>query len=107
LEPVGVITLLSAPHLGRLLSLSANNRLGWKGLPGTNTLMCFSWAYHTRYFIQVGSGLTFKHWSRLERQTGISTLPYLSHSLVTKKEVYNISPTACDIFFTAMIVALL
>ncbi len=28
----------SAPLKGRLLALAAKNRLGWKGLPGANTL---------------------------------------------------------------------
>ncbi len=30
--------LTDIPLLGRLLALPTNNRLSWKGLPGTNTL---------------------------------------------------------------------
>jgi hypothetical protein len=30
--------LSDAPHQGRLLALPINNGVGWKGLPGTNTL---------------------------------------------------------------------
>ena len=33
------MTHLSGAHLlGRLLALPTNNRLGWKGLPGANTI---------------------------------------------------------------------
>jgi hypothetical protein len=32
------LILSGAPHEGRLLALPANIRLGWKGLPGINTL---------------------------------------------------------------------
>ncbi len=33
-----VVNLSGSPHLGRLLALPANIRLGMKGLPGTNAL---------------------------------------------------------------------
>jgi hypothetical protein len=34
-------------HLGRLLALLANIRLGWKDLPGTNTLAYYGNPYFT------------------------------------------------------------
>jgi hypothetical protein len=37
LEPIRVRYLSDPPLFGRLLALPANIRLGWKGLPGTNT----------------------------------------------------------------------
>jgi len=37
-EPTQVKHLSGAPLKGRFLSLPSNNRLGWKGLPGANTL---------------------------------------------------------------------
>jgi hypothetical protein len=37
-EPTRGEHLKSSPNLGGLLALPANIILGWKGLPGTNTL---------------------------------------------------------------------
>jgi len=37
-EPILVKHLSGAPLRGRLLALPANNRLGWKCLPGANAL---------------------------------------------------------------------
>ena len=37
-EPTRVKHLSGAPLYGRLLASSTNIRLGWKSLPGTNTL---------------------------------------------------------------------
>jgi hypothetical protein len=37
-EPTQVKHLLGASPQGRLLALTTNNRLGWKGLPGINNL---------------------------------------------------------------------
>ncbi len=37
-EPTQVKNLLEAPLNNRLLALPTNNRVGWKGLPGANTL---------------------------------------------------------------------
>jgi hypothetical protein len=36
-EPTSLVRLSGYPVLGSLLVLPANIRLGWKGLPGTNT----------------------------------------------------------------------
>jgi hypothetical protein len=41
LEPTYVKKLSGAALWGRLLALPTNIRLGWKGLPGTNTLAYF------------------------------------------------------------------
>jgi hypothetical protein len=35
IKPISV-----APLMGRLMAVATNIRLGWKGLPGTNTLAC-------------------------------------------------------------------
>jgi hypothetical protein len=39
------MNLSAAPLLGRFLALTTNNRLSWKGLPGTNTQAYYENSY--------------------------------------------------------------
>jgi hypothetical protein len=41
-EPTKVKHLSGAPLWGRRLALHTNNRIGWKGLPGANTLAYYA-----------------------------------------------------------------
>jgi hypothetical protein len=52
-EPTHVKHLSGAPFKGRLLALSTNNRLGFKGLPGSNTLAYYE-NYGRKKFYNVG-----------------------------------------------------
>jgi len=47
-ELTQVKRLLSAPLQGMLLALPTNIRLGWKGLPGTNTV-----AYYKHFKLDI------------------------------------------------------
>ncbi len=47
-EPTLMKHLSGAPLLGSLMTLLTNNRLGWLGLPGTNTL-----SYKELFYITV------------------------------------------------------
>ena len=50
--------------LGKALALPANIRLGWKGLPGTNTLAYYQKAYLTavKSFITSATGPYLLQW---------------------------------------------
>ena len=51
--------LSDAPLLGRLLALPTNNRLGWKGLIGVNTLAYYKkLTYRLKSFITLNLGHT-------------------------------------------------
>ncbi len=55
-------------HSGRLLALSANIRLGWKGLPGTSALAYDEKAEHTavKSFITLATDRGFKNKQKLQ-----------------------------------------
>jgi hypothetical protein len=46
--------LSGAPLYGRLLALPTNIRLGWKGSPGTNTLLQKVLTYGRNFFYNIG-----------------------------------------------------
>jgi hypothetical protein len=59
-------------HLGRLLALPANIRLGWNGLPGTNTL-----AYYEKSLLTA-----VKHFKTLA--TGVNVINFFPSSLMMR-----------------------
>jgi hypothetical protein len=56
--------LQGAPLKGRFLALPTNIRLGWKGLPGTNTLAFYQ---NSPKKPTSGVGSTHKYYTKLER----------------------------------------
>ncbi len=53
-KPNGMKHLSGAPLQGRLLASLTNIRLGWRGLPGTNTLAYYDINYDRKKFYSTG-----------------------------------------------------
>jgi hypothetical protein len=65
--------LKEAPLYVRLLALPTNIRLGWKGLPGTNTLAYYEYSYITdvKVFIILGPGINGNYQFRRGRLASV------------------------------------
>ena len=93
-EPNRMKHLSGAPLYGRLLASPTNTRLGWKGLPGINTLAYYENSLITpakSFIVQAPRGYT-----RMENVKGASlqqrTLKFVNNCLNTNIYSYLVTP---------------
>jgi hypothetical protein len=81
------------------MALPANIKLGWKGLPDTNTLVYYKNPKITTiksFIVQAPGGSTYKHWTCLKNLLGSNTSAYFglntsayfaSQSMTQKRDI--------------------